>query len=81
LNDRAPLDGLGHRHSDKLRVTERYHRASVGLMNVELTLTDPVTFTGPVTVKFDLVLRPDTDLIEYFCTENEKDAKRVRATY
>ena len=81
FNNRGVLDALGHRHSDKLRVTERYRRASVGRMNVELTLTDPATFTQPVTVKFDLVLRPDTDLIEFFCTENEKDAKRVKAKY
>jgi hypothetical protein len=77
FNDRGQLDALGHRHSDALRVTERYRRLDVGHMDVRLTLDDPKTFTRPVTVNFRAVLRPDTDLIEYFCTENEKDRQRI----
>ena len=77
FNNRGVLDALGHRHSDKLRVTERYHRVNAGRMNVALLLTDPQVLTRPVTVKFDLLLRADTDLIEYFCTENERDRQRI----
>lgn len=80
FNNRSLLDALGHRHSDKLRVTERYYRVNAGRMNVALLLTDPEILTRPLTVKFDLVLRADTDLIEYFCTENEKDRQRVHGT-
>ncbi len=80
FNDRGQLDALGHRHSNALRVTERYTRRDVGHMAVELILTDPKTLTRPVTVKFNEVLRPDTDLIEYACTENEKDQQRIHAT-
>jgi hypothetical protein len=42
-----------------------------------LTRDDPATFTTPVTVNFRAVLRPDTDPIEYFCAENEKDRRMV----
>jgi hypothetical protein len=80
FNDRADLDALGHRHSTALRLTERYHRANAGRMNVEMTFTDPKTLTRPVTIRFDAVLRPDTELIEYFCAENEKDRQRIPAT-
>lgn len=80
LNDRSQLDAMGHRHSAALRITERYTRRDSGHLAVEMTFTDPKTFTRPVTVKFGLVLRPDTDLIEYFCTENEKDSRRIRGT-
>jgi hypothetical protein len=73
LNDRGWLDAVGHTHSDALRVTERFHRRDFGHLDVQLTLDDPKTFTQPVTVKFTELLLPDTDLIESFCTENEKD--------
>jgi hypothetical protein len=71
---------MGHRHSAALRVTERYRRRDVGHMDVQMTLDDPNTFIKPVTINFRAVLRPDTDLIEYFCSENEKDRQRVLAT-
>jgi hypothetical protein len=73
LNERGWLDAVGHTHSDALRVTERFHRRDFGHLDVQLTLDDPKTFTQPVTVKFAELLLPDTDLIESFCTENEKD--------
>lgn len=73
FNDRGWLDAVGHMHSDALRVTERFHRVNFGRMEVQLTLDDPKTFTKPVTVKFNEVLFPDTDLIESYCTENERD--------
>jgi hypothetical protein len=80
FNDRGQLDAMGHRHSTDLRLTERYRRRDVGHMDVQMTFDDPKTFTRPVTVKFTAVLRPDTDLIEYFCAENEKDRQRIPAT-
>lgn len=79
LNDRSTLDLMGHTHSENLRVTERFHRVNFGLMEFQLTLDDPHTFTKPVTVKFNLQLFPDTDLIESFCSENEKDLGHVAA--
>jgi hypothetical protein len=79
FNDRAQLDAMGHTHSEALTVSERYHRRDMGHMDVQLTLDDPRLLTKPVTVNFRAVLRPDTDLIEYFCTENEKDRERISA--
>ena len=79
FNDRGQLDALGHRHSSALRVTERYRRRDAGHMDVELTFEDPQTFTTPISVRFGAGLRPDTDLIDYFCAENEKDRQRIVA--
>jgi hypothetical protein len=79
LNDRGWLDASGHKHSEALRLTERYSRRDFGHMDVQLTLDDPKTFTKPVTVKFTEKLLPDTDLIESFCSENEAD--RVHAGF
>jgi len=78
LNDRGWLDALGHTHSEALRVTERFHRRDFGHLDVQLTLDDPKTFTQPVTVKFTEILLPDTDLIESFCSDNEKDLAHAR---
>lgn len=77
LNDRTFLDASGHRHSEDLKVTERFRRVSFGTMELQMTLDDPRTFTKPVTFKYNLRLLPDTDLIEYNCSEDEKDLKHV----
>jgi hypothetical protein len=74
------VDALGHRHSSELRLTERYRRRDTGHMDVQLTFDDRGVFTQPVTVSLGVGLRPDTDLIEYFCAENEKDRHRILAT-
>jgi hypothetical protein len=79
FNDRVPLDAMGHMHSTALQITERYHRRDYGHLDIEMTFADPNTFTQPVTVRFGARLRPDTDLIEYFCTENEKDRDHLAA--
>lgn len=73
FNDRGWLDARGHKHSEELRLIERYHRRDFGHMDVQLTLDDPKTFTRPFAIKFTERLLPDTDLLEAFCSENEKD--------
>ncbi len=42
-----------------------------------MTLDDPKGFTTPMTFRRNLRLLPDTDLIEYNCSEDEKDLKHV----
>ena len=72
FNDKTPLDDLGHPHSEKLRVTERFRRRDFGHLDVEMTFDDPVMYTKPFTVKIPHDLMADTDVYEMFC-ENEKD--------
>ena len=38
-----------------------------------ITITDPKTFTKPITFSVVEELLPDTDLLEHYCVENEKD--------
>lgn len=73
FNGRGWLDALGHEASESLRLTERFTRRDFGHMDVQLTLDDPNTFTKPVTIKVTQLLVPDTDLLESFCAENERD--------
>jgi hypothetical protein len=73
LNDRGWLDGFGHPRSERMRVTERYRRRDFGHMDLEMTLDDPKYYTRPFTLKANLKLMPDSDILEYVCAENEKD--------
>lgn len=75
FNDRSWLDARGHTHSDAMHLTERFHRLDFGHMEVQVTIDDPKTYTRPFTIKLNQRLQPDTDLLEDFCAENEKDLK------
>jgi hypothetical protein len=77
FNDLSWLDARGHGHSEDMRVEERFRRRDFGHMDVTVTITDPKTFTKPVTFSFVELLLPDTDVFEHICAENEKDAARV----
>jgi len=77
FNDRGWLDARGHTHSESLHLTERFHRLDVGHMEVQLTIDDPKTFTRPFTIVLKQRLQADTDLLESYCAENERDATHV----
>jgi hypothetical protein len=74
FNDLSWLDARGHGHSEDMRVEERFQRRDFGHLDVRVTITDPKTFTKPVTINFVEQLLPDTDVFEHICNENEKDA-------
>jgi hypothetical protein len=73
FNDKSWLDAFGHPHSEALRVQERFHRRDFGHMDVQVTIEDPNTYSKPFSVKFTLLLIPDSDILESYCNENEKD--------
>jgi hypothetical protein len=77
FNDRGWLDARGHTHSEALHLTERFHRLDFGHMELDLTIDDPKTYTRPFTIKLKQHLLPDTDLLESFCAENEKDRSHI----
>jgi len=54
-------------------MTERYRRRDFGHFYIEIEIDDPKSYAKPFTYTQPAVLLPDTDLLEYFCTENEKD--------
>jgi hypothetical protein len=74
----GPLDVFGHPHSEAMRVTEQFHRRDFGHMDVQVTIDDPKTYTKPFTYKLGLNLLPDTDVLENFCVEDEKDAAHMK---
>lgn len=80
FNDRTWLDAIGHPHSESMRLTERYHRRDFGHLDIELTIDDPMMYTEPFSIQTTHLYQPDTDILEYYCAENEKDAEHARPT-
>ncbi len=78
FNDKARLDGFGHPRSEALRLQERFHRRDFGHMDLQVTVDDPKMYLKPITVKVTEVLVPDSDVLESFCNENEKDRAHLK---
>ena len=73
FTDKTWLDQMGHPHTEKLHMIERWTRTTLGLLENEVTIDDPGAFTKPFTVKFTAVLqRPGDELLEYICQENNQ---------
>jgi hypothetical protein len=77
FNDRGRLDGFGHPRSEALRLQERFHRRDFGHMDLQVTVDDPKMYLKPITVKVTELLIPDSDVLETFCNENEKDRQHL----
>jgi hypothetical protein len=73
FNGRTRLDTIGHPHSAQLHVIERYTRTDLGHIAYEITIDDPVTYTKPWKNVRTFTLRPDWEIMEYSCEENNKD--------
>ena len=73
FNEEGWLDTARHPRSESMRMRERYHRRDFGHMDLEITIEDPKYYTRPIVLKTQLNLIPDSDVLEFVCTENEKD--------
>src|SRR5438552_3370249 len=80
FNDRTWLDRAGHPHSENLRVTERFWRVDFGHMQYQITFDDPATLTKPLTLSLAVNYRPDTDMLENVCNENNRDKVHMVGT-
>jgi hypothetical protein len=47
-------------------------------MELQITIDDPNMYTQPVTFKVTELLIPDSDILEMFCNENEKDRGHMK---
>jgi hypothetical protein len=56
-----------------LHIQERFRRRDFGHMDLQITIDDPKMYTKPFTIKVTQLLLPDSDILESFCAENEKD--------
>jgi hypothetical protein len=70
-------DETGTPITEKARITERFRRLNFGKLEIEVTVDDAKAYTGPWTVKLNQSFKPDTDLLETICLENERDAPHL----
>ena len=71
FNDRGLA--AGNRHTTDMVVTERYTRVSPDIIRYEAEIEDPTVFAEPVRYAGNLEARPDWEIGEYVCAENNKD--------
>ncbi len=77
FTEQSWLDGAGNPRSENLRITERMTRADFGHMQTQVTFEDATLYTRPFSISYSQTLRPDTDLLEYVCNENELDRAHI----
>ncbi len=72
------LDASGNPLTEQAKVTERIRRPNYGTLEVEITVNDPKAYTAPWTVKINQPLILNSELIDYYCLENERDSTHMR---
>lgn len=77
LRDGTWLDRKGSPLTDAATITERFHRVNYGRLEIDVTIDDPRAYTKPWTVKLNQLLAVDTELLDYFCMDNEKDSQHT----
>ena len=70
FNDKTWLDPMGLPHSDALHVVERLRRVDHDTLVDEYTIEDPKAYKKPWTTQKTFKLKPDWQIQEYVCTEN-----------
>jgi hypothetical protein len=74
FTDNQWLDRNGSPMTAAAKITERFRRPNYGTMEVTVTVNDPKAYTQPWTVRLTQNLAVNTELLNYYCIENEKDA-------
>jgi hypothetical protein len=72
FNGRTRLDTIGHPHSEQLHLVQRFSRPDFGHISYEVIVDDPKTFTKLWSNTRTFTLRPDWEMMEYSCEENNK---------
>jgi hypothetical protein len=72
FNGKTRLDTIGHPHSDQLHLVQRFSRPDLGHISYEMIVDDPKTFTKLWKNTRTFTLRPDWEMMEYSCEENNK---------
>jgi len=67
------LDANGNPLTNAGKMVEKLRRPNYGTLEIEITIDDPSAYTAPWTVKLTQPLVLDSELLDYYCLENEKD--------
>jgi hypothetical protein len=78
FTSRAPLDAFSHPRSEAMRLKERWRRRDFGHLEIQMTIDDPQYYSKPIAFQYTGTLVPDDDLLEWVCTENERDRGHIK---
>jgi hypothetical protein len=67
FTDRTAIGGAVH--SDTLRIVERFTRVDPEMIDYEIHIDDPATFTKPWTLRMTITSQPGYQIYEYGCHE------------
>jgi hypothetical protein len=71
------LDRNGSPLMEGAKIIERFRRPAFGSLEIEITVNDPKAYTHPWTVQLHQHIAVNTDLMNYYCMENEKDHEHL----
>jgi hypothetical protein len=74
FNEGSWYDPSGIPHTNMLHLVERYRRSDLGHMEIETTIEDPGAYVRPWTRKVLFELKPNQEVAEYLCNENNVEA-------
>ena len=71
LTDKTSIgpNGNGLRHSDQMKITERFKRVAADVMQYQITIDDPVTYVRPFTLSLPMTPLEGNILLPYDCHE------------
>jgi len=72
------LDANGNPLSNTGRLTEKIRRPNYGTLEVAMTIDDPTYYTAPWTVTIRQPLVLDSELLDYYCLENERSWQHMK---
>ena len=75
LRDDMWLDIQGSPVTESAHVTERLKRINFGVMQIEIAVNDPKAYTKPWSVKIEMAVQVDTNMLEEICLDDEQDVK------
>ena len=77
FTDRTAVGGTVH--SQALRMVERFTRIDPEMIDYEIRVDDPVTFTKPWTFRMTITSQPDYQIYEYGCHEGNNAMRNALA--
>ena len=78
FKDSTWLDGVGHPHSEELRVIERIRRVDAQTLHIDFTFDDPIAYSRPWTAQHTFKLVPDGNMTETITTISDELHYRER---
>jgi hypothetical protein len=78
FNDKAWIGPFGYPQTEKMHMTERYHRVDKGHLELQFTFEDPGAYAKPwVMKKVSALAPPGEEVEENVCMENNRDVEHL----